>query len=59
MNMPLDAIIASATNASMGSPGAGVNDTAAYPLVSQLDLPALGTESQFINLTITAGSQAS
>ena len=37
----------------------GVNDTAAYSLVSQVELPALGTESQFINLTIMAGSQAS
>ncbi len=57
VELPLDALVTGAVNASVGAPSPGSNSTVAYPITSDLLLPANGTASQFVNTTITSITQ--
>ena len=57
VELPLDAILTGALNASVGSPKPGSNGTIAYPITSGLPLLANGTASQIVNTTIASNTQ--
>lgn len=57
VELPLDAILTGALNASVGPPRPGSNGTIAYPITSGLALPANGTASQIVNTTIASSTQ--
>ena len=57
VELPLDAILTRAVNASVGPPRPGSNSTTAYQILTTLPLSANGTSSQIINATIASASQ--